>query len=272
MASSTGLTPRLTGVTIVRPNDFPPDMALNSPEAEAATQTPGARKSRRLSREKEGGKLPSSASPRSSQRDSAPWDEGDSDDDAVAEPAAAEESDSDSDDEGSDAYLARMMQARQQPLQRAQQQQQRQQQLPSGSSSPGVRRQLPPTPPPEDGWDAAGPRKRGNGAGPAAEGEGGGGTAGGGEVAAAPSSAGASDGASSSGAAAESRGLAELAELAQRANNGDGPIGDCDEEDGGYYAAKDGSRRRLGKHSRSTLQSVKRGYAISARQAQRNRG
>ncbi len=52
-----------------------------------------------------------------------------------------------------------------------------------------------------------------------------------------------------------------------------GPHGSDSEDDSlyeAYAAAKDSSRRRIGKHSRSKLQAVQRQYSIEARQAQRS--
>ena len=43
-----------------------------------------------------------------------------------------------------------------------------------------------------------------------------------------------------------------------------------DEVYGAYSAAKDASRRKIGKHGRNIKQSVQRGYSIEARQAQRS--
>lgn len=268
---------------------------LTSPMEAEGDATPSSRKSRRMSREFEEGNtmsLLSNASPRSSALDSAPWDEDEDDDGGVPDAAQAvpskpaqEESDDSDDDESSDAYLARMMQARQQ--------------RPAGDSSPGsflkrgspaaqrpmrgqggpmgVRSALP-TPPPEEGWEFSSPvARRGKPiasparpsllGGEAAAGEPSA-LAGGNESTAAPRS---------ESAAAQTRtpaqSLAEQAAAAERLSNGTGDVcGLDDEEFGGYSAAKDGSRRRVGKHGRSTMQAVKRGYAIDARNAQRDKG
>jgi hypothetical protein len=167
--------------------------------------------------------------------------------------------DDDDDSDGEDGTLLRMLRMRQStsPQKRGGKAQgQRGSPAAAAFKSPPGQPGTPKTPavealPPEEGWDSVGsnaarrPRKSSSGA------------AGEGDAAAADPKAAAGDKASGSGGA-----------------GGGGALMTADDEEDNFFgseydAAKDGSRRQIGKHGRSVRQSVERNYAIEARMSQR---
>ena len=171
------------------------------------------------------------------------------------ESGSSEEEEDDSD--GEDGSLLRMLRMRQNASPQKRGSAQGQRSSPAAAAFKSPQPGTPATPtleplPPEEGWDSVG------------------------SSAAARRTRKSSSGTSEQAAEGGGGGANKAKEEAKGGGGQGGGMVADDEDDGffgsAYDAAKDGSRRQIGKHGRSVRQSVERNYAIEARVAQRGGG